>query len=246
MSEAGDRRDRRRVLSAGTALIERGPGRSAAEFEIRDLSSTGARLVGSSRLVDGEVVRVTLRLDNDVVSVIAQVIRTDPQRAQTAIAFRDVPRAAADRIAAAVTAMASRQRASSAETVLVVQPDGEVRAALERDLLRISRVARNCATPLELTWALSEPVRYTAAIINGDLPAGDIRAIVQHLAADHPAIARVLLFGDRLPSLDHATSSLASSVLRTPWQIRALARAIGADLNDSSLALLIGKRPLPS
>jgi hypothetical protein len=238
MSEVGDRRDRGRVLSAGTAVIERGPKLGAAVFEIRDLSPTGARLVGASRLVDGEVVRATLRLENDIVSLIAQVIRTDPQRAQIAIAFRDLPRLAAEKIAAAITAITSRQRASSAETVIVVHPDGDVRAALERDLLRVSRVTRNCATPLELTWALAEPVRYTAVVIGGDLTTAEIRAIAQHLASHHPGVARVLLFGARLPSLDHATSSLVNAVLRTPWQIRALARAVGADLNDSSLALL--------
>jgi hypothetical protein len=239
MTERGDRRDHTRALSAGTATLERGPARAAAEFEIRDISVTGARLVGPGRLAEGELVRATLRLETGAVAVIAQVLRTDPQRAQVAIAFRDVPADAADKIAAAIATMTARQRASSAQTILVLHPREDIRAAVERDLLRISRATVACATPLELTWALTQPVRYTAAIVAGDLPAAELRAIVHHLAEAHPAIARILLFGDRLPSLDHATSSLAQSLLRTPWQIRTLAKAVGADLNDSSLALLV-------
>ena len=238
MTDSGDRRDRPRVVSAGIATIERGPSSAAFEFAIRDVSASGARLVGTAQLSEGELVRATIQLDGVTISVIAQVIRVEPQRSQIALAFRDVSRADSDALARAIASTIDRQRAASANTVIVMHSSADVCAALERDLSRLGRATRTCTTPLETIWALTEPTRYSAMLVGADGSGNDIGAIVEHLTSHYPSIIRVLLFGERLPSTDHATSSRVHAVLRTPWRIRALARALAIDMNDSSLALL--------
>jgi hypothetical protein len=86
---SGNRRAQPRVRSSGTATIQRASG-ERAEFAIRDMSANGALLVGCVRLVAGELVRVSLDLEGLAVQLVAAVVRTDPENAQAAIAFRAV------------------------------------------------------------------------------------------------------------------------------------------------------------
>ena len=218
------------MRSAGTAIVQRGPG-ERAEFAIRDLSAKGARLVGATRLVDGERVHVELEIDGAVVSLAAVVVRTDPQLSQAAIEFRDVPEAALDSIVRAIETMIARARDSSAPRVLVVHPDEDVRAALERDLARLSRGAMLAASLDEGRAAAGE---YLAAII-ADAYAGEL---LPEVAERHPRARRIVLFGDQLGSVDRTWSAQVDAILRTPVRIRALSRALGITTTDSSIALL--------
>ncbi|MGE5186386.1 MAG: PilZ domain-containing protein [Acidobacteriota bacterium] len=236
-----ERRDDPRAHPAGIATVTR-LGREPADFAIRDLSGKGMRLVGATRLVEGELVSVAFDVDGLDVTLDAIVLRTEPQRSQSALEFRRVAPAVAAAIAHAIGKL--RQRAGTAAAVLVCHDDAETRAALERDILRLGRIARACATLDEARTALADPAaELSAVLLASSLPGEPLRALVEQLAADHPQIRRVLLFGEQLGSLDHAISSRIDAVLRMPPRIRPLARALGIDMNDSSLALLLPRDP---
>src|SRR5688572_22542417 len=93
-----DRRERPRVGLPGRATIARVFSDDRFEVTIRDLSTSGARLVGHAHLVEGERIRLMLDLDGVELAISADVVRTDSQNAQVAVAFRDVPRDAQDTI----------------------------------------------------------------------------------------------------------------------------------------------------
>jgi hypothetical protein len=227
-----ERRQRRRIPSAGTATIRRASG-DQAEFALRDLSESGARVVGNLRLVEGELVHVSLELDGKVLSIIASVLRTEPQTAQAAIEFRDLSSEMQQSIEHAIDSMIARVLASSPPRVLVLHPDAEVGAALERDLSRLERGATLCSTVVEALWAMQNATaRHVAIIVSREMAS----EVVQHFADDHPGVRRILLFGEQLESVDHGVS--IDAVLRTPWRIRALARALGIDATDSTMAML--------
>ena len=143
-----DRRSRPRVGLLGTATIMRAGSHESAELTIRDLSSGGARLVGRLQLVEGERIPVTLALEGVSFSIVAEVVRTEPQNAQVAIAFRDLPPDALETIERAVARMIESVRASSPPTVLIVGAEAGTRAALERDLAQLGARhgrARRCS-----------------------------------------------------------------------------------------------------
>jgi hypothetical protein len=236
LSETTGGRDRPRVRAAGKAWVQQGSTR--AEFAIRDLSTSGARLIGVTRLPEGERVQVELGLENEVVAVQADVVRVDPQRAEVAVAFRSVPARASELIARAIQTLVERVREAAPPSVLVIHPDSETRAALERDLTHLDRSATLCSTPLEAMWSVDNlSVNHVAAII-GTVLAERANELVMHFSDHHPRVRRILLFGDQLGAVDRAISSRVDAVLRTPWRIRALSRALGMDLADSSIALL--------
>jgi hypothetical protein len=194
-------------------------------FAIRDLSATGARLVGQLRLAEGERVKVEVDIEGQVLVLTADVVRTDPQTSQIAVAFRDVSAEDVTRIERVVNAELDRVRTLTPSTVLVVHPDAEQRAALERDLARLGVAATGCGTLVELTWQLGDrAVRHETVIVSAEL--ADHAAIVQFLAQHHAQLRRVIIFGDQVRSLEHPTSGLVQAILRTPWHLRGLARAL--------------------
>jgi len=219
----------------GTATLYRGSGECAA-LAIRDLSTTGARLVGATGAGEGELVRISLELDAEPVWVTGEITRTDVQNAQVAVGFRETSPAALAAIDQALTRALARARELAHASVLVFHPDAGVRAQLERDLSLLERSATSCGTPLEVMWSLHEPAPHDTLIASASAP--ETATLLAHVIDHAPAMRRVLLFGDQLRSVDHALSSRVSAVLRTPWRIRALARALAIDTNDSSMALL--------
>lgn len=233
-----ERREHPRVGFDGKALIARGPEESF-EFALRDLSTTGARVIGNTRLVEGERVQVTLELESTSITVFADVVRTEPQNSQAALAFFETPPETVAAIEQALSSFIERVRSSSPPTVLVIGAPQEVYEALERDLAQLQRATHACATNLEMTWALQDrTTMYEAAVLASDLDPMQIASILQHLAEQHPDIRRLVLFGDQLSSLEKAASSRVQAVLRTPLRIRALARALGINLTDSSQAMV--------
>ncbi|HTL35519.1 MAG TPA: PilZ domain-containing protein [Kofleriaceae bacterium] len=233
-----ERREHPRVGFDGKASIARGPA-ERFEFALRDLSTTGARVVGATRLVEGERVHVRLEIEGTTIEVFADVVRTEPQNSQAALEFVEVPAETAAAIESALTGFIERVRASSPPTVIVVGASDELNAALERDLAQLGRATRPCATQLELTWALEDRTTvYEAAVLASDMDPIQIGSVLEHLAEQHSNIRRLVLFGDQLSSLEKAASSRVQAVLRTPLRIRALARALGVNLTDSSQAMV--------
>jgi hypothetical protein len=237
MSSVIDRRRTPRVGLPARAFIRRLGSDEPIEFGVRDLSAGGGRLVGHVRLKEFEHIRLNLELDGAIVSLSAEVVRADPQNMQVAVTFRDVPPATAELIERSLAAFLESVRTTLPPTVLVHQVAPAVYSSLERDLAQLGRRAKSCATRLEVIWALNEPTaRCEAIVICADADARP--ELLQALAEDHPHVRRLVLFVDKLGSLDHASSSRVDGVLRTPWRLRPLARALGIESADSSVAML--------
>lgn len=234
-----DRRNGLRAGFPGKAVVTRARPAQSAEFTIRDLSTSGARLIGRLQLAEGERITVALTIDGVALPLDALVVRTEPQSSQVAVAFCAVPTETLAAIEAAVGAMIKRVHASSPATVLVVCASPERAAELQRDLAQLGRAFRACATMLETMWALTEPtLRCEAVIIASHVEPEPLAELLKHLADHHPQLRRLLLFGDHLESIDHASSNRVDAVLRTPLRIRALARALGIRETDSSVGML--------
>ncbi|CAN5822436.1 hypothetical protein BH11MYX3_BH11MYX3_45670 [soil metagenome] len=234
-----ERRDRPRASFSGRASVVHARSRDPVELGIRDLSSSGARLVGRVQLLEGEQLRVLLELEGKQLSLAATVIRTDPQNAQMTIAFSALPPDAHAIIERAVETLLGSVRTEGAGTVIVLCEQPETRAALERDLAQLGRVAHPCVTLLDAMQALQDPlVRYEAVVVASQSEREPIGEVLKQLADHHPRLRRIVVFGAQLPSLDHAASGRVDAVLRTPVRIRALGRALGIRETDASIAML--------
>ncbi|HUS28721.1 MAG TPA: PilZ domain-containing protein, partial [Kofleriaceae bacterium] len=203
-------------------------------------STTGARVIGETRLVEGERVQIILEIEGVSIEVFADVVRTEPQNSQAALEFVEVAAEARASIEQALASFIDRVRASSPPTVLVIGASPELFASLERDVAQLGRAAHACATMLETVWALQDRTMVCeAAVLVSDLEAAPLGQVLQHLADQHPDVRRLVLFGDQLSSLDHDASSRVHAVLRTPLRIRPLARALGVNLTDSSQSIKV-------
>jgi hypothetical protein len=233
-----ERREHPRVGFDGKASIARGPA-ERFEFALRDLSTTGARVVGATRIIEGERVQVILEIEDSSIEVFADVVRTEPQNSQAALEFVEVSAESAAAIDKALTSFIERVRASSPPTVLVIGASDDVYAALERDLAQLGRASRACATAVEAIRALRDRTTvYEGAVLASELGPVEISEVLEHLVEKHPDVHRLVLFGEKMSSLPHPASSRVQAVLRTPLRIRALARALGVNLTDSSQAMV--------
>lgn len=70
---------------------------------------------------------------------------------------------------------------------------------------------------------------FAGVIIAGDDAPEWPTTLLCHLEQDHPAVRRVLVCGIHVGKLDHASSARIHAVLRTPWHLRGLARAVALD-----------------
>lgn len=230
---SSERRGRVRVVASGTARLA---GSAGGTFAIRDLSVDSARLVGRVPLVEGHRIRLELTLEGAMKLVEADVLRVDRQRSEAAVMFRDPGPETRAWIEQCVTALIDRVRAAGPPIVLVCGLPGEPAAALERDLARLDHAMQVCAGETDVMAALHETERVCAVVVYAETV--QIGELVTHLRDQHPAMRRVLLFGEQLESIDHEVSRGVDAVLRTPWRIRALARAIGIESADSTAAML--------
>jgi hypothetical protein len=226
-----DRRGHVRAVACGTARVAGVP----AVLAIRDLSVGGARLVGGAQLVEGHRVRLELSVEGATMTVDADVLRVDRQRQEAAVTFHNLAAETRAWIERCVAALIDRVRAAGPPVVLVTGLPAERAATLERDLARLDRAMQVCAGQPEIETALRDPERICAVVIGSAAPIADLVAL---LRAQHPVVKRVLLFGEQLESIDHDISRAVDAVLRTPWRIRALAKAIGIESADSTAAML--------
>lgn len=227
------------TMSSHVRPVASGSARTGgATFAVRDLSADGARLIGHGKLVEGNRVRLELTLEGVTRIVDADVLRVDRQRSEAAVVFKNLTAENRRWIEDKIGALIERVRAAGPPVVLVLGLPPARAAALERDLARLERGMRACATLDEAVEALAEPDRVCAAIVCSE--AGNVRilALLRVLRERYPAVKRALLFGEQLESVDKEVSRGVDAVLRTPWRIRALARAIGIDSADSTAAML--------
>jgi hypothetical protein len=232
-----DRREQPRAGVPGKARIERDG--EIVDLAIRDLSVDGARLVGRIQLFEDDRVNVEFELEGATFTVAADVVRMEAQNSQVAVAFRVISPEARATIQQAVERLLGGVRDTSAPTVIVMHRDAEMRGALERDLAQLGRAGKVCATLLEVTSALNDPdLRCEAIIIDNELGVEVSGALLRHVAAERSKVRRIVLFGEQLQSIEHPAANLVDAVLRRPVRIRALARALGVSLSDSSIAML--------
>ena len=228
-----ERRGRVRVVASGTARLV---GDDGGTFAIRDLAVDSARLVGRVPLVEGHRIRLELTLEGATKLVEADVLRVDRQRSEAAVMFRNPAPETRAWIEQCVTTLIERVRAAGPPIVIVCGLPAEPAAALERDLARLDHAMQLCAAESDVMAAVHGAERVCAVVVYAG--AEQIGELVTHLRDQHPAMRRVLLFGEQLESLDHDVSRGVDAVLRTPWRIRALARAIGIESADSTAAML--------
>jgi hypothetical protein len=227
------------AMSSHVRPVASGSARTGgATFAVRDLSAEGARLIGHGKLVEGSRVRLELTLEGVTNVVDAEVLRVDRQRSEAAVLFKNLTPVLRRWIEDSIGALIQRVRAAGPPAVLVLGLPPQRAAALERDLARLERSMRACSSVDEAAAALAEPDRVCAAIVCSE--AGNVRilALLRVLRERYPAVKRALLFGEQLESVDKEVSRGVDAVLRTPWRIRALARAIGIDSADSTAAML--------
>jgi hypothetical protein len=231
-----ERREQRRVEIAGTAWLIGEP--AGAQFVIRDLSAEGARLVGRTYVVEGRRVQLVLEVEGERLPVTAEVVRTDPQRAEVAIVFRQLTREQQQHIGRSIDAMLARVRAGSSPIVCLLGAADHEADALERDLARLGHGMRRCGSPADALSALGEGPGCAAVVVASGAAPEAIGELFDRLQHQHPRVKRVVLFGEQLEPVPKDVSRRVDAVLRTPWRIRALARAIGVDAADSTLAML--------
>jgi hypothetical protein len=221
------------VMGEPFATVTRA-SKESSRFGIRDLSGGGARLVGDTRLFEGELVWIRFELDVPV-EVAADVVRVDDQRKTADVTFRDVPPEAAAQIELAIAALIHNVREASPPTVLVLHPDVAVSSALERDLARIgvaARVLAGIASSGDLAWVLEDrAVKYIGVIVSGQLEEtlGPSLAYLEEKQAD---LRRVVLYGDQILKSEHPAVGRVHAVLRTPWHFKGLTRALGVSMDN--------------
>ena len=94
------RREAFRVGLSGRARVERGSGETA-EYELRDLSVGGARLIGDVRLRLDETVTMVVGLHDEEFTVPARVVRLDAHGC--GVHFGPLPRNVENRISRFLT-----------------------------------------------------------------------------------------------------------------------------------------------
>jgi hypothetical protein len=222
-----ERRGRARVVASGLARVVGSEGKLA----IRDLSATGARLVGKVPLVEGHRVKLELSLEGGAATVDADVVRVDRQRNEAAVVFKDTDVETRVWIEQCIDAVITRVRAAGPPLVLAHGLPDDAAALLERDLAKLEHAMQRYAPE-----ALTE--RTCALVLGAALGSDAVREVLSAVREKRPELRYVLVFGEQLESLDHDVSRDVDAVLRTPWRIRALARGIGVESADSTSAML--------
>lgn len=222
-----ERRGRVRVVASGLARVVGSEGKLA----IRDLSASGARLVGKVPLVEGHRVKLELALEGGTAVLDADVVRVDRQRNEAAVVFKHASAETRAWIEQCIDAVIARVRAAGGPLVLVHGLPGEAEAALERDLAKLEHA-------MQRYDSAAVPERAAALVVAAGLGSDAVRDVLAQARETRPELRYVLVFGEQLESLDHDVSRDVDAVLRTPWRIRALARAIGVESADSTSAML--------
>ena len=193
---------------------------------IRDLSPSGARLVGELAVFEGERVELTVALATPL-KLTADVTHVDRQRKVVEVAFRDVD---AEALAVIEASIADLMTNASEQTVLIVHPVVDVSSALERDLARVG-VGSHVAPTIEAMHAALAAQRFVGVVMAGSFGEA-VGPALETIETEHPAMKRVLLHGDQIRKIEHPAASRVAAVLRTPWRFKGLARALEISLDE--------------
>jgi hypothetical protein len=198
---------------------------------VRDLSPTGARLIGELELFEGELVQLTIELDEPL-EIAAEVVHVDRQRKVLELAFRQVTEAALAQIERSIAVMLERVRGQAPRTVLIIHPDLEVSSALERDLARVGVASRVTATLADAVQHATDTAIDCIGVIVAGSFGEPLGPVLQSLEAARADLRRVILFGDQIDKLEHPAARRVDAVLRTPWRFKGLARALDLPSED--------------
>lgn len=195
-------------------------------YAVRDLSRTGARLVGALDVFEREPVLLMIELAEPL-TLTAEVMRVDRQRKVVEVEFRGVTAEALARIDESIAVML---KSTTSSTVLVVHPAVAMSSALERDLARVRVGARVLGTLQGVDAALAGG-DFIGIVVSGSLgePVGPILELCE---TTYPQVRRVLLFDEQIAKLEHPATRRVDAVLRTPWRFKGLARALDLPSDD--------------
>ena len=175
--------------------------------------------------------KLELSLEGGSAVLDADVMRVDRQRHEAAVMFKNPSAETREWIERCIETVIERVRAAGPPLVLVHGMADEPAAALERDLAKLEHAMQRYAPD-----ALTE--RVCALVVAAELGSEAVRDVIAAVREKRPELRYVLVFGEQLASLDHDVSRDVDAVLRTPWRIRALAKAIGVESADSTSAML--------
>lgn len=193
---------------------------------VRDLSRTGARLVGSLDVFEREPVLLVIELA-EALSLTAEVMRVDRQRKVVEVEFRGVTAEALARIDESIAVML---KSTSSSTVLVVHPIVQTSSALERDLARV-RVGARVLPALEGVAAALADGDFIGIVVSGSFGEA-VGPVLELCETTYSQLRRVLLFDDQIAKLEHSAARRVDAVLRTPWRFKGLARALDLRSED--------------
>ncbi len=236
-----DRRQQPRGAVVATATVV-ATGRWMGLYACENLSVSGALLAGPQRLCRGDAVRLKLHLpERGPVEVEARVVRTHatPQaQTQYALKFHDVSAEIEDAIQNAVVEALERQMGRGRTRALVVHETELTRRAFVRDLKALDIEAVCAASAQEAADWLEDPDQtFAFVIVDGHMEPEQKVALLEGLQENHPQAQRLLVSGLRHASLPHLAlaSGHAHAVVTQPWNLRALAVALGREEQSADL-----------
>lgn len=230
-----ERRRRPRATGVVGSAIVLAHDESERSYAVRDLSATGAMLVGALRLAPRDRIELLFDADGDRMTGInlhAEVIRSDQlldERHAIGVVFRDVPAAIHDHIQDLIVSALARQRANAPTTIMVVDDTPHARHAVSRHLGGLGHQVVAASTLLDIVRHLHDPnLRIEAALVDTRVGDENGLAILAHLADAHPSIRRILM-SDRARVRDYESelvSGRAHAFLTKPWERECLVAAL--------------------
>jgi CheY-like chemotaxis protein len=236
LEDVVDRRQHRRARNPEIRVTLVAGNQRAACFA-QDLSGGGIRCLASRGLLllHGERVSVVITCDSvtEPLTLSAQVLRIEQLDAQNdliALKFLALEDPFQDTIMHVVLRALERHRATAGRTVLVIDDEETIRTALVREMRRLGRPVMVAATPLEAVRALQDETNsIDVALVDLGLGTADGLDIVEHVAAEYPAVRRVVMSGQRIEDLETAVAGgRAHALLRKPWTRATLEMAVGS------------------
>lgn len=225
--------DRRRYLRtarlASAAVVASEEG-YAGTYVVENLSAGGALLVGNHRFGVGDRLRVMFQIGDTLrAALFARVARLDRSRSAGeafAVEFQEVPLELRETLDQIVWASVGPEEITPFRT-LVVHPQANIRAQLERDLSSIGRsVVAFADTTAAASWLEESGEPLTSALVDVDVPGANLLlALVERRA---PSAKRILIAE---PSGSPAAQAAiaagpAHALLPRPWGLLGLAHAL--------------------
>jgi len=217
-----------RAAVVGSALVV-AEKRYVGTYVLANLSAGGALLKGDTRLAIGDHVRLVLQLHDRGLYLEAAVVRHATAEGQGAFALRflHLSPAAQDAIQEAVF----RELRSKGATPIVLVVDSTPEQAMITSALvqELGSNAVSVRSALDaVTWLMGSRAHVQAAIVDAELDRVDGLSVLQFMAADFPAVRRVLAYrGDEAIYELAVGAGQVHALFRKPGDVASLARALG-------------------